>query len=105
MKTAETVKPMFNPPHPGEVIQATYLNTLGVSIRSLAKSLGVSPSTLARIVSGDASITPEMAIRLEAVLSRSAQMWLRLQENYDLWHARQTVSTSELEPLPELMAE
>jgi len=104
MKTAETVKPMFNPPHPGEVIQATYLDALGISIRSLAKSLEVSPSTLARIVSGDASVTPEMAIRLEAVLSRSAQMWLRLQENYDLWHARQTVNTQGLQPLPELIA-
>jgi len=104
MKTIETVKPMFNPPHPGEVIQATYLDALGISIRSLAKSLGVSPSTLGRVVSGDAGISPEMAVRLEAVLSRSAQMWLRLQENYDLWHARQKVNTQELQPLSELIA-
>jgi len=95
----EQIGPMFNPPHPGEVIQATYLTPMNLSIRNLAKALGVAPSTLARVVAGTGSVSPEMAVRLEAVLGRSAKMWLNLQENYDLWVARQQVDTASLSPL------
>ena len=41
---------MHNPPHPGEFIRETYIEPFDISIRSLAESLGVSPSTLARVV-------------------------------------------------------
>lgn len=54
---------MHNPPHPGEFIRETYIEPFKISIRSLAKSLGVSPSTLARIVSMRNAVSPEMALR------------------------------------------
>ncbi|MDR2703046.1 MAG: HigA family addiction module antidote protein [Cellulomonadaceae bacterium] len=102
MENIDVIGTMFNPPHPGEVLRATYLDGLGISVRKLAAALEVAPSTLARVVNGSGSVSPEMALRLEAVLNRSAEMWLRLQENYDLWHARQNAETFALRPLPEL---
>ena len=83
------VGPQFDPAHPGEVIEMTYLEDGGLTITALAAALNVSPSTLSRIVSGKARISADMAIRLEKVLGPSATSWLRMQAAYDEWQARQ----------------
>ena len=85
---------MHNPPHPGEFIRETYLQPFDVSVRSLAESLGVSPSTLARIVSMRSAISPEMALRLSKALGRSPESWLAMQHNYDLWRAKKSADLS-----------
>ena len=43
---------MYNPPHPGEFIREVYLEPLGVSYRTVAAKLKVSPSTFTRLVNG-----------------------------------------------------
>jgi len=93
----DTTSPMFCPPHPGEFITETYLRPLGVSARGLAAALRVAPTSVTRILSSAARVTPEMAIRLEAVLGRSADSWLKMQNAYDLWHARAVVNTQHLD--------
>ena len=85
---------MHNPPHPGEFIRETYLEPFDVSVRSLAESLGVSPSTLARIVSMRSAVSPEMALRLSKALGRSPESWLAMQHNYDLWRAKKSADLS-----------
>jgi len=85
---------MHNPPHPGEFILTTYLEPFDLSIRSLSESLGVSPSTLSRVVNGQSAISPEMALRLSKALGRSPESWLEMQRNYDLWHAKRTADLS-----------
>ncbi|MGD8498178.1 MAG: HigA family addiction module antitoxin [Chromatiales bacterium] len=87
---------MHNPPHPGEFIRATYIDPFGISIRSLAESLGVSPSTLTRVVSMRSGVSPEMALRLSKALGRSPESWLAMQHNYDLWRARKTTDLSDV---------
>lgn len=86
--------PVHNPPHPGEFIRKTYIEPFEISIRSLADSLGVSPSTLARIVSEKSGISPEMALRLSKALDRSPESWLAMQHDYDLWQARKKADLS-----------
>jgi len=86
--------PLHNPPHPGEFIKEIYLEPYELSIRSLAESLGVSPSTLTRLINGQSGISPEMALRLSKALGRSPESWLAMQHNYDLWLARQSVDLS-----------
>jgi len=85
---------MHNPPHPGEVIRATYIEPFDISIRSLADSLGVSPSTLARIIGKRSGVSPEMALRLSKVLGRSPESWLAMQHNYDLYQTKLVVDLS-----------
>ncbi|MEJ2258867.1 MAG: HigA family addiction module antitoxin [Woeseiaceae bacterium] len=80
---------MHNPPHPGEFIRATYIEPFGVSIRSLAENLGVSASTLARVVAERSAVSPEMALRLSKALGRSPESWLAMQDDYDLWQAKE----------------
>ncbi|UCC51472.1 MAG: HigA family addiction module antidote protein [Anaerolineaceae bacterium] len=50
--------------------------------------LKVSPSTFTRLVNGQSNVGPEMALRLSRTLGRSAESWLAMQNNYDLWHAK-----------------
>ena len=87
---------MHNPPHPGEFIRATYIEPFDISIRSLADSLGVSPSTLARIIGQRSGISPEMALRLSKALGRSPESWLAMQHNYDLYQAKKVADLSEV---------
>jgi addiction module HigA family antidote len=79
---------MFNPPHPGEFIRSVYLEPYELSSRTLAAKLAVSPSTLNRIINGSSGISPEMALRLAKALGRSAESWLAMQDNYNLWQAK-----------------
>lgn len=85
---------MHNPPHPGEFIFETYIEPFDLSVRFLAENLGVSPSTLGRIINEQSGISPEMALRLSKALGRSPESWLEMQRNYDLWRARQTTDLS-----------
>ncbi len=82
---------MHNPPHPGEFITEVYLKPNNLSGRELSAKLDVSASTLNRILRGKSGISPEMALRLSTALGRSAESWLSMQVNYDLWQAKQRV--------------
>ena len=89
--------PMHNPPHPGEFIREVYLVPNGITGRQLASKLRVSPSTLNRVLQGSSGISPEMALRLAKALGRSPESWLAMQDNHDLWQARQTVNLDAVE--------
>lgn len=75
---------MCNPPHPGETPRNDVLPAL---------SLSVTRAALSRVLNGRAGISPEMALRLERWLGVEhggrADVWLRMQANYDLWQAEQ----------------
>lgn len=86
--------PMHNPPHPGEFIASVYLEPNNLSGRELAATLGVSASTLNRILTGTSAVSPEMALRLSKALGRSPESWLAMQSSYDLWQARRRVKLS-----------
>lgn len=73
---------MYNPPHPGELL-SVWID--GITISDFAAAIGISRVTLSRIINGHASITPDLAIRLEEALGTSREMWANLQSNYDLW--------------------
>jgi antitoxin HigA-1 len=87
---------MHNPPHPGEFIATVYLEPNGLSGRELATRLGVSPSTLNRVLTGRSSVSPEMALRLSKCLGRSPESWLAMQHQHDLWQARKKVDLSDV---------
>lgn len=82
---------MHNPPHPGEFIQATYMEPFDLSCRYLAAKLNVAASTLNRVIKMQSGISPEMALRLSKALGRSPESWLAMQDAYDLWQAKKRV--------------
>ena len=81
---------MYNPPHPGEFIKATYMDPYDLSCRFLAEKLNVAASTLNRILKKQSGISPEMALRLSKSLGRSPESWLAMQDAYDLWQVKRS---------------
>lgn len=75
---------MFDPPHPGKVLKE-YLGD--VSVTAAAIHLGVTRAALSRILNGSAGISAEMALRLSDSLGTSAELWIGMQAEYDLWRA------------------
>ncbi|WP_313052654.1 HigA family addiction module antitoxin [Pantoea piersonii] len=94
---------MFNPPHPGGLIEE-YLEDNDISLRSLARQLGVSAASLSKVASGKASVSPEMAVRLEAGLGIAARLWLSMQAACDLHKARETTDVSGVRLHPGIVA-
>ncbi len=82
---------MYNPPHPGEFMQATYMEPFGLSCRYLAGQLNVAASTLNRVLKQQSGVSPEMALRLSKALGRTPESWLAMQGSYDLWQAKKNV--------------
>jgi addiction module HigA family antidote len=77
---------MYNPPHPGELIQE-YMEGLGLSVTALAAHLKVTRAALSRVVNGKAAVSAEMALRLAAAFNSRPELWIELQAQYDLWQA------------------
>lgn len=75
------------PTHPGEMLLEEFLKPLGISQSAFAIRLGVSFPRLNEIVRGRRSVTPDTALRLAQVTGMSADFWLGLQSDWDLWHA------------------
>ncbi|MBT9544405.1 MAG: HigA family addiction module antidote protein [Candidatus Sericytochromatia bacterium] len=87
---------MHSPPHPGEIIREFCVDALELSVTEAARSLGVTRKTLSGLLNGKSGISPEMALRLATVFGRSAESWLQLQLQYDLWLARQKANLKHL---------
>ncbi len=90
---------MHNPPHPGEFIKEVYLDELSISEREVAQKLKVAPSSLNRLIRGEISLTPEMALRLAKTLGRTPESWLIMQDKYSLWNVSQKINLDEVEVL------
>jgi addiction module HigA family antidote len=81
---------MHNPPHPGEILRADYLEPLGLSVTDAAGALGVTRKTLSALLNERAGVSSAMAHRLAKALDTTPELWLNLQIQYDLWQARET---------------
>jgi len=75
------------PTHPGKIIREDYLTPLAMTINELASVLGISRKTLSKILNGRGAVTPDMALRLARAFDTTADFWLNLQKNHDLWQA------------------
>jgi antitoxin HigA-1 len=82
---AEEMK--IEPLHPGEFIKEDVLPELGMTIKDLARHLGVSRVALSELVNEKRSVSMEMAQRLGKAFGNGTRFWLALQMQFDLWHA------------------
>lgn len=80
---------MYNPAHPGAVLRDV-LESVPMTVGEFAAHIGVSRNTLSRILNERAAITPEMSLKLSEAFSQdSPDIWFRMQNQYDFWHAKQ----------------
>jgi len=71
------------PIHPGEVL-ADAFHEAGISTTAAAISMGLPPSTLSRILSGQRNITAPIALRIARYFGTSPDIWMGIQTDYDL---------------------
>jgi addiction module HigA family antidote len=76
------------PMHPGQVLSEVYMSEMGLNQTALADICGCAPRKINEIVNGKRGISPSFAIVLEKKLGTTAEMWVRMQAEYDLWEAR-----------------
>ena len=79
------------PLHPGEVLREEFLVPLGVSAGVLAKAMGVPRTRVERIAAESIGITADTALRLGKALGTSAELWLNLQNRYDVETAERAI--------------
>ena len=95
--------PTHRPPtHPGEMLLEEFLKPLGSSQSAFAIQLGVSFPRLNEVINAKRSVTSDTALRLAQVTGMSADFWLGLQQDWDLWHAlrsKEAAHIARLKPL------
>ena len=79
------------PTHPGEILKEEFMKPLGITQVDLAKNLGVSFRTISELVNEKRAVSPEMALRLSKYFRTSPELWLNLQNGYDLHKAAKKV--------------
>lgn len=90
MSVYEVRRPLKRAPtHPGEILREDVLPELKLSVSEAARRLGVSRQQLHRILGCTHPITVEMALRIGKLAGNGPGLWLRMQQNHDLWHAEQ----------------
>jgi len=77
------------PTHPGAILREDVLPHLGMSVSEFARNLGVSRQTLHAVLAERSGVSPEMALRLGALLGNGPQLWVDMQTKYDLWLAEE----------------
>jgi addiction module HigA family antidote len=80
------------PMHPGEVLREEFLIPLGLSAGALAKACGVPRTRIERIANEETAITADTALRLGKALGTSAQLWLNLQNEFDMRTAKKQIA-------------
>jgi addiction module HigA family antidote len=96
-------RPNRAPTHPGVILRETVLPHLQISVTQAAEQLGVTRQQLHRILAERSGISPEMALRLGRFCGNGEMLWIRMQEAYDLWHARKKLG-ADLNKVPDRRA-
>ena len=82
----------MTPSHPGAFIRLEVIEELieefGLNVTAAARILGVRRATLSDLLNGNASLSPEMALRVEKAFGLSMDLLLRMQAWHDATRMR-----------------
>ena len=93
--------PTHRPPtSPGQMLREEFLEPLGLTQTKLAERMGVPVGRVNQILQEKRAVSADTALRLSRVLGMSAEFWLGLQSDWDLWRAQRQVDLCALRPLP-----
>lgn len=93
------MKQTRKPNHPGKVLDELYIKPLDLNLEKLAERLKIARNTLYNIRAGNARITPYIAIVLSKAFDTTPQLWLNLQQAYDLWVEENEFEYAPIEPI------
>ena len=92
------------PTHPGEMLMEEFLKPLGITQTEFAERIDVSYPRLNELIHGKRGVTPDTALRLARVLGTSADFWLGLQQDWDLWQIKQSPAARRIQMLEPITA-
>jgi addiction module HigA family antidote len=78
------------PTHPGEIIRYEFLEPLNLTQQELAEAIGVTRVRINEIILGKRAITLDTAFRLSKFFNTTADFWIGLQTNFDMWETLQS---------------
>lgn len=84
------------------MLREEFLVPLGLTQSAFALQLGVSFPRLNEVINAKRAVTPDTALRLARVTGMSADFWLGLQQDWDLWHALRSEEAAEIARLQPL---
>jgi addiction module HigA family antidote len=87
------------PTHPGAILREDVLPAMKLSVTDAAGQLRVTRQALHRVLAEKAAVSPAMALRLGKLCGNGPDLWLRLQQDYDLWHAARELA-AEIAAIP-----
>ena len=89
------------PLHPGEVLREEFLVPLKMSAGALAKACGVPRTRIERLASEQTGITADTALRLSKALGTTPELWMNLQNSFDVKTAMLHISKEldQIEPV------
>lgn len=90
--------PMFNPPHPGEVIRTEIIEAHKLTVTAAAKVLGVSRQALSSLLNGQSDLTGDMALRIEKAFGPRMETLMGMQSAYDIFQTRQRQGKIKVRP-------
>lgn len=93
---------IHEPLHPGVIIKDVLIDHTGLTISEAAEHLGVTKTTLSRLLNQHAGVSAEMAVRLSKLLNTSIDMWVNLQSQYDIWQVKQHAQDIDIIPLQKI---
>jgi antitoxin HigA-1 len=97
LKSNSPIKITMRPSHPGAFLRDEVIEELGLSTTKAAEILGVRRATLSNLVNERASLSPEMALRVEKAFGVSMELMLRMQALFDAHAMRMRAGTIEVE--------
>ena len=77
------------PIHPGIVLAEVYMKDMGLTMSALAALCKLSRGTISTVINKKAAVSPKTAVKLEQALGMRAEVWVRMQAEYDLNVARE----------------
>jgi addiction module HigA family antidote len=84
------------PSHPGEILKEMFIVERNLTITEVAEGLKMARANLSSIINGHLGISPELAVKLSEAFGNSAQFWVNLQNNYELWHAERKINRADI---------
>jgi antitoxin HigA-1 len=76
--------------HPGFILAEDFLKPLGITAYRLSADIGVAQTRISEIIKGKRSITADTAIRLSMYFNTSIELWLGLQNGFDIEETKRT---------------
>ncbi len=90
---------MKNPPHPGNFIRSEIIEAAGLTVTAASEALGVSRPALSSLLNGRASLSGDMALRIEKAFGVRMDTLIRMQSAYDIAQTRKREKQIRVRPI------